>query len=205
LDLRSPGLQLSARLEATEAMAFAARQAESPGWDLLVAHAFLDLVDLPRALPALLSLLQPRGLFYFTINFDGATLLEPQIDPAFDELVIRLYHRSMDERRVNGLPSGDSRTGRRLFALLPQAGAEILEAGASDWVVFPRQGVYPEDEAYFLHFIVHTLHQALHKNPELDPLRFAAWVAERHAQIERAELVYIAHQMDFCGRLSRRA
>ena len=28
---------------------------------------------------------------------------------------------------------------------------------------------------------------------------FEAWIAERHAQIERGELVYITHQMDFLG------
>jgi hypothetical protein len=33
----------------------------------------------------------------------------------------------------------------------------------------------------------------------LDPVRFEAWIAERHAQIERGELVYIAHQLDFFG------
>lgn len=200
LSLRGPDVEVSLRLEPAEALEFAAAQPAFPDWDLLAAHAFLDLIDLPRALPALLGLLKPGGLFYFTINFDGVTLLEPPIDPVFDEQVIALYHCTMDERRTGGLPSGESRTGRRLFTLLPQAGGEILEAGASDWIVYPRRGGYPQDEAYFLHFIVHTLRQALQGRSELDPSRFTAWIAARHAQIERGELVYIAHQMDFLGR-----
>lgn len=171
-------------------------------WDLLVAHAFLDLVDVPSTLPALLGLLTPGGLFYFTLNFDGATLFEPAIDPAFDELVQSLYHRTMDERLIAGHPSGDSRTGRHLFAQLRSAGAELLAAGSSDWVVFPGRGGYPHDEAYFLHFIVHTLHEALRGHPELDPLRFERWLGSRHAQIERGELVYIAHQLDFVGKVN---
>jgi SAM-dependent methyltransferase len=169
-------------------------------WDLLIAHAFLDLVDIPATLPSILELLAPGGLFYFTLNFDGVTLFEPGIDPAFDELVQSLYHRTMDERVTAGRPSGESRTGRRLFAHLRTAGTEILAAGSSDWVVFPGKSGYLHDEAYFLHFIVHTLHEALRGHPELDPARFERWVAGRHAQIERRELVYIAHQLDFVGR-----
>ena len=121
------------------------------------------------------------------------------IEPTFDELVVRLYHRTMDERVTSGKPSGDSCTGRRLFMQLRNIGANILAAGASDWVVFPRSGGYPEDEAYFLHFILHTVEGALRGRPEIDPGELAAWLAARHAQVEGGELVYIAHQMDFFG------
>jgi len=44
-------------------------------WDVLIAHAFLDLMDISAPLPMLLSLLKPGGLFYSTIQFDGATVL----------------------------------------------------------------------------------------------------------------------------------
>ncbi len=175
-------------------------------WDLLVAHAFLDLMDVPATLPQLFSLGRPGGWFYFTINFDGATLLEPVLDAALEAQIERLYHRTMDERITGGRRSGDSRTGRHLFAHLRQAGAQILAAGASDWVVFAgADGRYPQDEAYFLQFIVHTIHQALAGHPELDAGRFEAWTAARFAQIERGELVYIAHQLDFAGRTGQTA
>jgi SAM-dependent methyltransferase len=173
----------------------------SQTWDLLVAHAFLDLLDNETALPPLFQLLRPGGLCYATINFDGATILQPAIDPVFDTLIEALYHRTMDERLVNGRFSGDSQTGRHLFQHIPQAGGQILAAGSSDWVVFAGPGGYPADEAYFLHFIIHTMQSALQGHPELDPARFATWVAVRHAQIERGELVYIAHQLDFLVRM----
>ena len=169
-------------------------------WDLLIAHAVLDLLDVPTALPPLFSLLPPGGLFYFTLNFDGATILQPTIDPAFDAHIEALYHRTMDERKVNGRASGDSQTGRHLFTECRRAGGEILAAGSSDWVVFAGADGYQADEAYFLHFIVHTLHQALRDQPELDQGYFNAWIAHRHAQIEAGELVYVAHQLDFLGR-----
>ncbi len=107
----------------------------------------------------------------------------------------------MDERLIAGRRSGDSQTGRHLFALLKAAGSDLLAAGSSDWVVYPRGGEYPEDEAYFLHYIVRTVHRALAGHPELHGQRFGAWINQRHRQIDREELVYIAHQLDFVGRL----
>jgi SAM-dependent methyltransferase len=201
LSFSRPGQRVRLRLAAQDVFDFMAGNRGRPGWDLLVAHAFLDLIDIPASLPQLFRLCKPGGLFYFTINFDGLTLFEPAIDPAFDELVQTLYHRTMDERRVKGKPSGDSRAGRHLFHYLRKAGAEVIAAGASDWVVIPGTQGYPQDEAYFLHFIVHTVHQALAGHPELEARRFEGWLAERHAQIERHELVYIAHQLDYAGRV----
>ena len=197
--LTRPGQRVSVHLEAIDLFDFAAQPHNQGRWDLLAAHAFLDLMDIPAALPILLNLLQPRGLYYFSLNFDGATLLEPEIDAALDERIQALYHQSMDERFTGGRPSGDSRAGRRLFAALRQFGAQILDAGASDWVVYPTAEGYVQDEAYFLHFIIHTIQQALAGHPQIDPAQLAEWTARRHAQVERCELVYIAHQLDFIG------
>lgn len=168
-------------------------------YDLLIAHAFLDLVDLKSTLPRLLRQLAPGGLFYFTINFDGLSVFEPTLDVQMDETIVALYHETMDTRQANGAPAGESRAGRRLFAAIAQAGGRVLEAGASDWVVFPRQGIYPADEAYFLHFILNTVATALRDHPALQPDELEGWVAARHAQVERGELVYLAHQLDFLG------
>ena len=175
---------------------FAQRERGRRVWDVLVAHAFLDLVDAPRLLPELFALLRPGGLFYFTINFDGLTILEPPVDPDFDEQVIATYHQTMDERGA-----GDSRSGRRLLSQLPVAGAEILAAGASDWVVVPGRGSYPAEEADFLRAILGFFEASLTGRPELDPARLAGWLARRRAQVEAGELIYIAHQMDVCGRV----
>jgi len=106
----------------------------------------------------------------------------------------------MDERLTAGQPSGDSQAGRHLFSHLRTAGVELLDAGSSDWVVFAGPNGYPADEAYFLHFIIHTIDTALAGHPNLDPVRFTDWIARRHAQVDRGELVYLAHQLDFLGR-----
>lgn len=172
-------------------------------WDLLIANAFLDLVDVSAALPDLLGLLKPGGLFYFTITFDGATILEPAIDPGLDALIEALYHQTMDQRIIGGKASGDSRTGRHFFQHVRSAGAHLLAAGPSDWVVFAGPDGYTADEEFFLHFIVHTMGSALKDNPGLDQAKLARWVHTRHRQIENGELVYIAHQLDFLGRAGR--
>lgn len=169
-------------------------------WDLVVAHAVLDLLDLDRALPALESLCVPGGGFHFTINFDGDTVFEPTIDSALDAEIIARYHQTMDERVVDGERAGHSQTGRRLLGALLARGAVIEEAGSSDWVVWPRCGAYPADEAYFLHFIVATVGRALAGRSDLDAARLEDWIAKRHAQIEDGTLVYLAHQLDLFGR-----
>jgi hypothetical protein len=162
--------------------------------DILIAHAFLDLLPMPESLEKLFSL--TRGLAWLTINFDGVSSLEPAVDPMLDEKIERLYHASMDARPTGG----DSRMGRKLFEYLRCVQAEILAAGASDWVVYAKDGTYPADEKYFLQFILHFFESALKDCSELDAGAFERWLADRHGQIEHGELVYIAHQMDFLVR-----
>ncbi|HEX9332333.1 MAG TPA: hypothetical protein VF896_10615, partial [Anaerolineales bacterium] len=77
--------------------------------DLLIAHAFLDLLHMPESLGKLLLL--TKGLAWLTLNFDGMTALEPVIDNSLDKKIERLYHETMDMRATGG----DSRTGRKLF------------------------------------------------------------------------------------------
>lgn len=177
------------QLEQADVFEFIQKNKETA--DLLITHAFLDLLPMPESLPKLLSL--TKGLAWLTVNFDGVTTFEPTIDAGLDAQIERLYHETMD-RRATG---GDSRSGRHLFEHLRNAGAEILAAGASDWVVHAKDGGYPDDEAYFLHFILHFFEESLTGHAELDAEVFADWLKKRRTQIERGELVYIAHQMDF--------
>jgi hypothetical protein len=162
--------------------------------DVLIAHAFLDLLPMPESLKLILSL--TKGLAWLTINFDGLSSLRPAIDSVLDEKIERLYHASMDARPTGG----DSRMGRKLFEHLRSVDAEILAAGASDWVVYSRDGKYTADEKYFLQFILHFFESSLKDCDVLQPGIFKQWLAKRHEQIDWGELVYIAHQMDFLVR-----
>jgi SAM-dependent methyltransferase len=168
-------------------------------YDVLIAHAFLDLFRLADIVPLALRALRPGGVFYFSVNFDGATLFQPEIDPVYDDEIERLYHRTMDERITDGVRSGDSRSGRHLFAQLRAAGAQVHASGASDWVVFAGPHGYLNDDAYFLRCILGFFESSVGARPELDTARFQDWLRTRHAQLESSALVYIAHQLDFTG------
>lgn len=201
LNMRREGQHITIETEAIDIERFMAREHGRRAWDLLIGQAFLDAIDMPTTLPALCSLVRPGGLLYFPITFDGGTIFQPEGDVAFDGAIEACYHQMMDQRVLDGKPSGDSRAGRHLFTHLRMAGAEVLAAGSSDWVVFAGATGYPADEAYFLHYIVHTIGTALTGHPQLDAERLSAWVAQRHAAIDQGTLVYIAHQLDVLGHM----
>jgi hypothetical protein len=69
-------------------------------------------------------------------------------------------------------------------------------------VVWPTpESSYPADEKYFLHYVLETINQAVVSHPDLDKGKFQFWLTRRRAQIEAGELIFLAHQLDLCGRL----
>jgi hypothetical protein len=165
--------------------------------DLLIAHAFLDLVDVPAVLPGLLRLLVPGGAYWFTVVFDGESVFQP--DHPSDEEVLGAYHATMDSRVRYGRSAGESRTGRHLFGHLRAAGVAPRAAGSSDWVVLAGpDGGYPADEAWFLETILRTVEDAL--DGPTAPAGLADWLVVRRRQLAEGELVYLAHQLDVAGR-----
>ncbi len=201
LSIETGSTTVAAEFHTADAFQYIERELEPASVDLLIANAFIDLVHIPTALPLLFSALKPGGLFYFTIIFDGITALEPPIEPELDVLVETLYHADMEKRRWQGLSTGGSEAGRLLLRALLQSNADVLAAGASDWVVMPHAGRYPADEASFLHFIVHTIDNALTGHPDLPAAQFKAWIKRRHEQIDRGDLAYLAHQIDVLGQI----
>jgi SAM-dependent methyltransferase len=180
----------------SDLFAFLAAAARGERYDLVFANAVLDLTDLEPTLPRIWGALAPNAGYWFTINFDGESIFLPELP--LDERVTALYHGTMTAD-AGGTRAGHPETGRRLLLAIPRSGATVLAAGSSDWVVFPIRGTYPGDEAYFLHHILDTVRAALETHAELDPSAFANWLRSRHDQVDRGELVYIAHQLDIFG------
>ncbi|MCU4924806.1 methyltransferase [Halobacteria archaeon AArc-dxtr1] len=165
--------------------------------DAVVAAAVLDIVDLDRALSAIRDVLVPGGALYAPVTFDGETGFSPS-HPA-DDRITRLYHRHMDEIRDE---PGGSRAGRTLLTALPAAGVDVRAAGGSDWIVRPNsEGGYPADEAAFLEALLSTIDGALAEYPPetLDPADRREWRETRREQLERGELVLVAHHLDVLG------
>ena len=165
-------------------------------YDLVFANAVLDLTDLEPTLPCIWRALAPGAAYWFTINFDGETIFLPE--HPLDSQVVSLYHGTMTADAA-GTRAGHPETGRRLLLAIPQSGASLLSAGSSDWVVFPIRGTYPGDEAYFLHHILDTVRGALEGRADIDAAALQEGLRSRHAQVERGELVFIAHQLDVFG------
>ena len=99
--------ELRVRLRHAELGDFLDGAAEAQA-DVLIAHAVLDLVEVPAVLPGLLRLLAPGGAYWFTINYDGESVFTP--DHPADGQVMDAYHRDMDERIRYGRRPG--RAGR---------------------------------------------------------------------------------------------
>jgi SAM-dependent methyltransferase len=198
--VRDGGRDLEARtVEADVFDWLAAPGSGGEPYDLVIANAFLDLVDVGALLPLLWQRVAPGRPFWFSINFDGETIFLPE--RPLDRQVSTLYHRDMDQRRHRGRPTGGSRTGRLLLQEIPRTGARLLGAGSSDWVVLPSgDGGYPDDEGYFLHHILHTIESALRAWPDIDAAAFERWLESRKEEIERGELIYMTHQLDVVGR-----
>lgn len=164
-------------------------------WDLLVGAAVLDIIGLD-ALLALLSGLGEGGCWYFPITFDGGTRFAPT--HSADDTVEAAYHQHMDEK-----PGGDSRAGQHALERLGQSTAtRVLGVAGSDWAVYPVDGEYPGDEAYFLRYVLDTIERSLSElegGPDEETL--AAWLERRRRQIDRGELTYLTHQLDLLGRV----
>lgn len=161
-------------------------------YDLIVAHAVLDLFDLDAVLPPLLAALRPGGLLFSTLNFDGETRFEPASDLAYERHVEAAYHRTMDARIIDGRPSGDSLCGRHLVQRLPELGMHVLADGRSDWHVKADS----EGNRVFLRFIVDTVADAL---DGLDP-SFPDWVIRRRNDIAHGQLHLYARHVDVLAR-----
>ncbi|MEY7848263.1 methyltransferase domain-containing protein [Natrarchaeobius sp. A-rgal3] len=204
---RASGRSIDLTLEVADALsteAIADRDTASEGdsrADAVIAAAFLDIVDLERALSTIATILEPGGLLYAPITFDGATGFAPP--HPLDARIERLYHRHMDDIR----DSGGSTAGRKLLSSLPENGFETLAAGGSDWIVRPRSAdegrEYPAAERTFLEAILETIDEALVAYPGdvLDPADRRTWVSTRRRQLEESELSFVGHHVDVLARL----
>lgn len=197
VELSRDGQRVRVRLCTADALKFVSEQKEK--WDLLIAHSFLDLIDVSSNLGSLLGLLRPGGMFYFSLVFDGLTALRPAIDPEWDERIMCTYHRNMDRRTNSSKKYRSCETGRQVLDLLTSdSDVDLLSAGSSDWTVCPRSGSYTDEERAFLKFILQTMFGALKEEGEEEEV-LRRWLELRYEHIDSGKLIYIAHQIDMVG------
>ncbi len=201
--LRSEKRQVEIELIPDDIFEFIDHSQQQHRWDMVLAHAVLDLFPLPFALREIFTLLKPDGFYYFTLNYDGMTHLLPTMDEQFDGLIEQRYHHTMDGRKSDGRPIAGRSSGRQLLTQLPALHAPLLATGSSDWIVHPGEHGYSANTATFLRFMIKTIEEALRTDPEINQARFAEWIMTRYAQVNNHQLTLIAHQLDCFGRVRK--
>ncbi|MES3161815.1 MAG: class I SAM-dependent methyltransferase [Halorubrum sp.] len=165
--------------------------------DAVIAAAFFDIVDPDRLLTSVHDVLRRGGVLYAPCTFDGATHFSPAHPD--DDRIETAYHRHMDE--VREIP-GSSRAARHLVERAPKHGYDVEAVGGGDWVVRPRAGTYPAEEAVFLEHLLATIDEALADYPpaELDPSIREEWGRTRRSQLADGEFGLVAHHLDVLAR-----
>jgi SAM-dependent methyltransferase len=165
-------------------------------FDLVTAHAFLDLLPTELALGAIHRLLRVGGWLYATINYDGLTaLLPPDEEPELEARLLERYELSMEARRVGGRPTAGRWSGRRLCRHLPECGYAIRDVAASDWMIFPGPRGHSRSRRVFLRTLL-TFMAGEGLAAGLDPEGLRRWYARRLEAVERGKLALMTHQLD---------
>lgn len=166
-------------------------------FDLISAHAFMDIVPLQPLVEKILDLLVPGGIFYSTLNYDGETALVPVYsDEEYERNILEHYNRSMELRRINGLPTGGARSGRRLLGALATAGFAVHSYGSSDWNITPVNGLYRDQDTLCLESLLCMIHGEASGNEIFGAGTLAAWHSDRSRAIDAGILGMIVHQLD---------
>ncbi|MBX2822338.1 MAG: class I SAM-dependent methyltransferase [Rhodothermaceae bacterium] len=186
------GKSIDVRVNVDDVLRYLESKTESLRYDAIIGQAILDLFDIDYLLTLLEDVLRQGGLYYFSINFDGVTTFLPEYNGDIDRLVENIYHASMKEEKRDG-----SQSGRRVLMELMRRGADIIQAGSSDWVVCPsKEGGYVGDEEYFLMEILKFVKKELLASQEIERKVVENWFSHRKQQISNSGLVFIAHQLD---------
>ncbi|HWO99609.1 MAG TPA: class I SAM-dependent methyltransferase [Methylococcus sp.] len=170
---------------------------EPHAFDFVLAHAVLDLLPLPETIGALAAGLKPGGLFYATLLYDGSTTLFPAYrDGRLEEEILAVYDTSMEQRRVRGLRSGGSRSGRRCLEALESRGFACIAYGSSDWNLTPRRRRYRDQDAVCLAALLGMIREEAGRSGHFASPALAAWYEDRRGRLGAGELGLIVHQLD---------
>jgi SAM-dependent methyltransferase len=159
-------------------------------FDLIIAHAVIDLLPVPDCMGDIIKLLRADGGYYFSLNFAGKTVFTPREEE--DEDIITAYHRDMD-KRFPGLDWQPSRTGIELGTWLRDQGHKIIAEGESNWQLSSLD-VTDVHIQRFINNILETISKALAGLPGLD-----TWVTKRKEQLESGKLKFFVANKDYFG------
>jgi SAM-dependent methyltransferase len=170
-------------------------------YNVITAHAFLDIAPLPEALRLFAAWLQPGGYLYASLNYDGDTALLPVYEDAdFEARLLGHYNHTMERRRVDGRATGGAYCGRRLHGLLPEYGFDILAYGSSDWNIAPFLGEYRDSDAVCLNALLEMIRAEGQSSGLFQQDQLERWREDRLQLLRRRRLGLIIHQLDLLAR-----
>lgn len=170
-------------------------------YNVITAHAFLDLAPLPEALRLFAAWLQPGGYLYASTNYDGDTALLPGYDDVdFEARLLEHYNRTMEQRRVDGQATGGAYCGRRLHALLPQYGFEILAHGSSDWNIAPVLGEYRDRDSVCVKALLEMIYGEGQRSGLFSRDQLDRWHDARLRLLQQRRLGLTIRQLDLLAR-----
>ena len=170
-------------------------------YNVVTAHALLDLLPLAETLDRFARWLQPGGYLYASINYDGETaFLEPYRDPVFESRLLDYYGYTMEQRRVDGQPTGGALCGRRLHAMLPAYGFSVLAGGRSDWVVAPADGAYRDGDALCLQAVLEMICGEARSSALFEAAQLERWWTDRVLALQQRRLSLRVRHLDILAR-----
>jgi len=170
-------------------------------YNVITAHAFLDLAPLPEALRLFAAWLQPGGYLYASLNYDGDTALLPVYeDAAFEARLLGHYNHTMERRRVDGRATGGAYCGRRLHGLLPEYGFDVLAYGSADWNIAPFLGEYRDSDAVCLNALLEMIRGEGQSSGLFHQDQLNRWRENRLQLLRQRRLGLIIHQLDLLAR-----
>jgi ubiquinone/menaquinone biosynthesis C-methylase UbiE len=171
-------------------------------YNVITAHAFLDITPLTQALRLFSGWLQPGGYLYASLNYNGATVLaDAYEDGAFEGQLLDYYNHTMETRRVDGQVTGGAYCGQRLTALLPEFGFSVLTCGNSDWHIAPLQGRYRDNDAVCLTALLEMIRSEAQRSDLFRREELERWHDDRQRRVEEGRLAMHVHQTDVLTRL----
>ncbi|RYU62948.1 class I SAM-dependent methyltransferase [Methylolobus aquaticus] len=169
-------------------------------YDLITAHAVVDLLDPSAVRRKLEEWLIPGGYWYASLNYDGGTFLFPSFDdPGFEQELLNRYDRSMEERRVEGTATGGAHSGTRLLAALATPDWDTVAYGSSDWNLTPLRNSYRDRDSVCLQAMLGFI-RGEGERGALDAAPLVRWTATRSRQLAAGQLGIIVHQLDVLAR-----
>lgn len=166
-------------------------------FDVILAHAVLDLLPARKMIRRMSRWLKPGGMLYSTLNYDGGTWLFPAYrDESLEEKILKIYDDSMEQRTMWGLPIAGAHSGRRLHAECLKAGLDMISLGSSDWNLVPHYGSYRGLEKFCLEYLLGLIHKEAVASKQFSPVKLADWYKDRRLALASARLGLVCHQLD---------